>query len=276
MSNLKNENHYLTKIFSYLKKIKSSNLVLSDEDKSIKENDTNISSPFLFQDLYFNLVFYYKSNGNKKITSDEQKYFYEALFVILNIIYESAPQLFKNIKVKLCLIYLIDFFKESKMVNLEIVCKLFFSLKDSFKIIKNNKITYEINKFEEKVFKTSQICFNQFSGDFEIEIENLNKIKDFGKLINIIQNIDNADIPLHLEGFIEYYNEQNSIKPLIIKIYGYIEEINPFKIEKSSSIKYHLYQGYSLYEILFNYKNEGKMINVSEFYNLKAKRITNF
>ena len=276
MSNLKNEEYYLAQIFSSLKQIEDTDSVLPDEDKAIKENDINISSSLIFQDLYYNLVFYYKSNRKEKITTNEQKYVYKALFDMLNIIYESNPKLFRNIQIKLCLIYLIDFFKESKIVNLEIVCKLFFSLKDSFKKIINNKISDEINKFEEKVFETTQICVNKFVGDFQVEIENIDKIKTFGKLIDNIQNLKEEIIPLHLKGFIKYYNKRNNIKSLIIKIYGYIEEINPFKNEKSLNIKYHLYQGYSLYEILLNYKNEEEMIYVSDFYNLKTKRIKNF
>ena len=128
---------------------------------------------------------------------------------MLNIIYESNPKLFRNIKIKLYLIYLIDFFKESKIVNLEIVCKLFFSLKDSFKKIINNKISDEINKFEEKVFETTQICVNKFVGDFQVEIENIDKIKTFGKLIDNIQNLKEEIIPLHLKGFIKYSKQGN-------------------------------------------------------------------
>ena len=54
MSNLKNEEYYLAEIFSSLKQIEDTDSVLPDEDKAIKENDINISSSLIFQDLYYN------------------------------------------------------------------------------------------------------------------------------------------------------------------------------------------------------------------------------
>ena len=44
----------------------------------------------------------------------------------------------------------------------------------------------------------------------------------------------------------EYFNQSIQKKLLIIKIYEYMEEINPFKNDNDKSSDYYLYQGYSL------------------------------
>ena len=85
--------------------------------------------------------------------------------------------------------------------------------------------------------------------------------------------VGDVSIPLHLKGFIKYNNKKEPIKLLIIKIYEYIKEINPFKDYKSSNINYHLYQGYSLYEILLYFNKERATIDIQDFYELKSKRI---
>ena len=79
--------------------------------------------------------------------------------------------LFENIKIQLALIFLINFFKESVIINIEIVCKIFFSLSEIFKNIKNDKINKEVSQFEEKVFETVKLCLNTFIGDFEVELD---------------------------------------------------------------------------------------------------------
>ena len=76
MSDLQNENYYLNEIFSFLKDIEGSKAILPDDDEKLKENKINILSEDLFEDLYYNLLYYYKSNGNKKIESNEQKSLY--------------------------------------------------------------------------------------------------------------------------------------------------------------------------------------------------------
>ena len=175
----------------------------------------------------------------------------------------------------MALIYLIDFFRESKVLNLEIVLKIIFSLQTSFIIINHNKINETICQFESKVFETIKYCFNKFIEDFQIEEENHDTLDNFDKIMNCVQNLFNVNIPFHLKGFINYYYEQNYKKFLLIKMYEYITEINPFKKEKTSNINYHLYQGYSLYEIIFNSENEDHVIDVSYFYNIKNNRIKN-
>ena len=273
MSNLQNENYYLNKIFSFLKDIEGSKAILPDDDEKLKENKINILSEDLFKDLYNNLLYYYKSNGNKKIESNEQKSLYKSLYELLSIIYESDITIFGDINVKLTLVYLIDFFRESKQINLEIVCNVIHSLKDIFSFITNNRIEDIIYEFEVDAYKIAKKCCIVFIGDSDVEIENFEKLDSFGKIIYAIKKLRNVTIPFHLKGFIDYYNMPNNIKPLIIKIYNYIDEINPFKKEKEINNKYYLYQGYSLYEILVNFDEKRVKIHIPEFYELKKNRI---
>ena len=106
----------------------------------LKENEIDISSKNLFKDLYINLLYYYKLNQRTKIETEEQEYFYSALADIFFIIYESDPDYCKeSIEIKLSFIYLIDFFKESKLINLEIICKIFFNLKNCINNLNNKK-----------------------------------------------------------------------------------------------------------------------------------------
>ena len=228
MSNLKNENNYLNKIFSFLKDIDSAKIILPDDDKLLKENEINILSKNLFKDLYNNLLYYYKSNGSKKIETNEQKSFYKSLYELLSIIYESNLDIFRDSSVKLALVYLIDFFRESKVINLEIVFNIIYSLQDIFMNITNNSIKDIIYKFEKDAYKTAKQCLIVFVGDFEVEIENFDKLDSFGKIMYAIKNLYGVKIPFHLKGFIDYYNMQNNIKPLIIKIYNYLKLFNNF------------------------------------------------
>ena len=273
MSDLQDENYYLNEIFSFLKDIEGSKAILPDDDEKLKENKINILSEDLFEDLYYNLLYYYKSNGNKKIESNEQKSLYKSLYELLSIIYESDITSFRNSKVKLTLVYLIDFFRESKLINLEIVCNVIYNLKDIFSYITNNRIEDIICKFEVDAYKIAKQCCIVFIGDSNVEIENFDKLDSFGKIMHAIQKLCNVTIPFHLKGFIDYYEMPNKIKPLIIKIYNYIDEINPFKKEKETNNKYNLYQGYSLYEILVNFNEKRDKIDIPDFYELKKNRI---
>ena len=275
MSDLNNGNFYLNKIFAFLKDIEDEKAFLPDNDKDLKEKEINILSKDLFKDLYNNLLYYYKLNGNKKIESKEQISFYKSLYELLYIIYESNLNIFKDTNAILTLIYLIDFYRESKVINLEIVCNIIYSLKKIFASIKNNRIKDAINEFDANVYETVKKCLIVFIGDFNVDIDDINKLDSFEKIINAIQNLYGVKIPLHLEGFSDYYSINNNTKLLIIKIYNYISVINPFKKENENSTnnKYHLYQGYSLYEILLYFNKERATIDIQDFYELKSKRI---
>ncbi len=130
-----------------------------------------------------------------------------------------------------------------------------------FKNIKNDKINKEVSQFEEKVFETVKLCLNTFIGDFEVELDK-NKLNNFTNIIECLVPLENDSIPLHLKGFMKYNKKNAPIKLLIIKIYEYIKEINPFKDYKSSNINYHLYQGYSLYEIISHNKKYNEKIDI--------------
>ena len=93
MSNEK-EKDYLKKIFSILKNINNANSISPKYTEELKEKELNLLSKNLFEDLYNNLLYYYNSNGKNNISTNEQKNFYNALFDILNIIYDSDSECF--------------------------------------------------------------------------------------------------------------------------------------------------------------------------------------
>ena len=159
-------------------------------------------------------------NETKNISSNEQKYFYRALIDIIRIIFESNPDFFyQDDIIKTVLIYLINFFKESMAVNLEIVCKMFFCLQIIIKNIESDKIYNKESQFETKVLVTIKSCLNKFIGDFEVEIKKLDKLDNFNKIIETLNSLKNIKKPFYLKGFIEYYKKPIQIKLLIIKIY---------------------------------------------------------
>ncbi len=100
------EKEYLKKIFSFLENIDNANVISPNYNEEFKEKELNLLSKNLFEDLYNNLLYYYNSNGKNNIATDEQNNFYNALFDILNIIYESDSDCFlKNTKIQLALIF---------------------------------------------------------------------------------------------------------------------------------------------------------------------------
>ena len=265
---------YLKEIFSFLNDIeKNSNITLPNIE--CKENEINLSSQSLFKELYSNLILYYKINNKRKIETNEQKYFYSALFDVLNIIYNSKSDIFYlNPEIKLTLIYLIDFFKEEKIINLEILCKIFFSLKDIIENLTINKIDAKVFEFETNLYETIKICFDNYVSENEIQIENT-KLNNFNNMIACINSLEKKSLPILLKGFLKYNKKKIQEKLIIIKIYEYIKEINPYKSNKNN-INFHLYQGYALYEI-FRYRKDCKSrINIKGFYNIKNNRIKNF
>ena len=213
------EKEYLKKIFSFLENIDNANVISPNYNEEFKEKELNLISKNLFEDLYNNLLYYYNSNGKNNIAANGQKNVYNALFDTLSIIYDSDPDCFLvKTKIQLALIFLINFFKESVIVNIEIVCKIFFSLSDKFKNIKNGKINKEVSQFEEKVFETVKFCLNKFISDFEIELDN-NNFNSYANIIECLDSLENVSIPFHLKGFMKYNKEKSPIKLLIIKIY---------------------------------------------------------
>ena len=275
MSDLKEED-YLKNIFSFFENIDKENSIIPEYSTNLNEVELNIPSKDLYKDLYNNLLYYYQSNGKKYIETNEQKYFYKALLDLFKIIYESNPYFFfNNDTIQLFFAYLINFFKEFTIVNIDIIFKIFFGLLDEFATIKNDKIKKKVSEFENKAFNAIKSCLTPFIADLDIETGNIDKIDNFEEIINrlIILKSKKVSIPFYLKGFMEYFNQSIQKKLLIIKIYEYMEEINPFKNDNDKSSDYYLYQGYSLYEIL-NYKvlNE---IDISFFNDMKKGRMMN-
>ena len=274
------QNGYLKEIISFLNCKDKDKLIQTY--KELKEFDIDATSNDLYKNLYNNLLYYYKAFKETKFVKNEQRYVFTAILDIVNILYESKQICFnEDIEIKLILIYLIDFFNESKNVDLEIVCKIFFSFKNQMMNLTNIMIDSEIADFEKQIWSTASKCFNRYIHVFENQIKNVDKINDinnFEKLMNYLNSLnynEKETLPFHLQGFTKYYKETKQNKFLLIKIYKYIQEINPYKNEQDN-INYFLYQGYSLYECL-EYKiiysvNEKK---IKEFYDLKKNRFNN-
>ena len=273
MSDLKQE-QYLNKIISLLKDLQKEEIPKLP-DIELEECEINISGENLFKDLYNNLQLYYKLNKKANILINEKKYIFSALVDILSIIYESNPNCFyNNNKLKIALIYLINILKDSTIINMEIACKIIFNLEYQIKNIINEKIDKEVLEFENKVFQTLKICLDKYIQDFEVEIKNYNDLNNFEKMMKCLKTMEEENLPFHLKGFIEYDKMENQKKLLIIKIYEYMKKINPYKDEENNN-NFHLYQGYSLYEILFEVKKKISTVNLEEFNRIRDNRIKN-
>ena len=179
MSDLKEED-YLKNIFSFFENIDKENSIVLEYSTNLNEVELNIPSKNLYKDLYNNLLYYYQSNGKKYIETNEQKYFYKALLDLFKIIYESNPYFFfNNDIIQLFFAYLINFFKEFTIVNIDIIFKIFFGLLDEFATIKNDKINKKVSEFEIKAFNAIRSCLKTFIADLDIETGNIDKIDNF-------------------------------------------------------------------------------------------------
>ena len=124
-------NDYLKLIISYLKD--ESKIAESKMNEEKMEYELDLLSEKLFENLYHNLLFYYKLYKKKNIKTEEQKYFFEEIVNILEIIYVSNPIAFiYNNHVKAVLIYLVNLLKTPITVNPEIVMKIILCFKYIF------------------------------------------------------------------------------------------------------------------------------------------------
>ena len=126
-----------------------------------------------------------------------------------------------------------------------------------------------MEKPEPDINETTNSLINKYIMDSEPKIDfsdtqNKNNFKDKMKCLAIHRN----SLPLYLQGFMKYNREFISKKFLLIKIYGYLEKINPYKNNYMIS---KLYQGYALYEIL-THENIPN-INFNTFNQIKKKRL---
>jgi len=114
----------------------------------------------------------------------------------------------------------------------------------------------------------------KFISDYEIEIKDVNNLNDFSSIMMSLDSLEEESFPLHLKGFIEYNKKKPPVKLLIIKIYEYVEKINPYKYDPKNE-NFHLFQGFSLYEIITYNRYKNPMINIKEFIRIKKNRINN-
>ena len=236
--------------------------------EKINETEIDVVSENIFQQIYYNLLYFNKTGQKDKNNSKEQKYFYDEIVNILNIIHEVEPNLFlEEDFLKGVFIYLISYYKESINISIEIVLKIFFEFSNLFTYITHEKIEEEIHNFEKNIVETIKSLIDRYIGVNQIKIANLDKKDNFVDLMKSIRD----ELPLYLDGFKDYIRLTNQDKFFITKIYKFFELINPFE-SKDEKLFYSLYQGYSLYGTLF-YKKVFN-INFTKFHYIKVNRVS--
>ena len=241
-------------------------------EKELLESKLDVFSEKFYENLFDNFLYFYSINGTKKIDSNEQKYFIEEIVSVLDIIYETFPNIFlKNDFLKSVLIYLVYSLKETRVIRIEIVLKIFFKLFEFFPPKNNKRIIDEVKEFETNIVKLIIKLRNRFVGDSEINLEIPNSENlDFCSVIMYLIPVAES-LPLYLKGFINYNGLSQERKFVIIKLFNYFRKINPFNEEV---INFYLYQGYILYEIVSNNQNAAK-INFNDFAKIKENRVRN-
>ena len=251
------------KDFSQIQKIKT--------NEELVEYKLDVFSDKFYENLFKNFLYFYSINGTKKVDSDEQKYLTKEIVNILHIIYEGFPALFfDNDFLKSVLIYLIYSFKETPIINIEIVQKIFLGFYDLFPLESNKGINEEVIKFEADIVKSIKKLIIKFISNFEINV----KIpKSENNFLNVICYLKPKvkSLPLYLKGFIDYNGLSQQKKFFIIKIYNYFKIINPFQEE---DVYFDLYQGYILYEIISN-KQSGSEIDFINYRKILKNRMKN-
>ena len=259
-------NDYLKLIISYLND--ESKITESKMNDLTKECELDLVSEKLFENLYHNLMFYYKLYGKKNIKTEEQKYFFTEVANILEIIYASIPKAFiYNDHVKAALIYIINALKTPMAVNPEIVMKIFLGFGDIFSNITNKIIEKELLNFEIEAIQIINKLSETYYINFNIKLDLIekNNLNDIISEMSIFQK----NLPIYFLGFIKYNQEPKGKKYLEMKVYKYFNLINKYTEEKFI----HLYKGYLLYGIL-SYKNE-PTIYFNAFKNIQTYRINN-
>jgi len=264
---------YIELIIQYLKDEKKlQEKVKSEELKELKEIKIDIFSNALFQQLYWNLLYFYtikKENFKPK----EQEFLLTEIVELLQIIFESnSSWFFKSDIVKSMLIFAVFSYKETIYMNLESILKIFLQIEDILALfIPNKEIEKEVLNFEIDIIPTIKSLINKYSMDFERPIEITSEKPNFNDLIRVLKE-ENAlnKLPFYLLGFINYNSQLNHKKYLLIKIYKYLEIINPIK---NNELRFKMFQGYALYGIL-SYENY-KKIDFNNFHKINIKRMTN-
>ena len=272
MSELATPMNYINYILQFLKGNSSIKSLFNNE--ITKEYELDLTSSDLYKNLFNNMIYFDIHNKNDKIISEEQNYFYSQIINILDIIHESAPSNFlESDFIQSLLIYIIYSFNTPFKINLEFVIKKFLGFANILQGISNKRIVNTVNEFESKIVQTIDTLINKYIMDFQpvIDFDFSNIKNNFNdKINNLAKYMEN--LPLYLQGFIKYSQQLNSKKFLLIKIYEFIEIINPYKNNNNNMFS-KLYQGYALYEILTH--ENIPFINFKAFNQIKKNRIEN-
>lgn len=261
-------NDYIKLIIEGFKDV--SKIYKNRKAQELNEYEIDIFSKDLFQQLYNNMLCFCTSEKDNTNPNEVQNYFYLEIANILDIFHESNPQAFFYIDfLKSVLILLVYSLKTPIYINLEFVLKIFLGFEDIISCINNKTIDDDVCNFEEYIINTIDILDNKCIIDYEIDLDISNKRSNFNEIIACLILHKNG-LPLYLLGFILYNKLSNKNKFLLIKIYKYIELINPYK---NNDLDFSLYQGYALYGITTN-KNI-PIINFNDFNNIKKNRIKN-
>ena len=271
---------YISLILNYLKD--ESKIPKISDNEELKEYEIDVFSPNFFANLYHNFIYFYQINKKQYISSEEQKYFFEEVVNMLDIIHgESASDFLEDDFLKSILIYLVYSLKETRIDNIEFVLKIFFNLVNFLPLENNNRINDEITKFENDIIETIQKLIKKFIYDFGVDLkisEVSNKYKDIMEYLKYLdRKLKKEKLPLYLKGFIKYYDLGvfNQKKFVIIKMYNYFKKINPAG-DDIDNLDFYLYQGYSLYGILSDNKIQNiPKIDFHEFSKIKQNRIKN-
>ena len=264
---------YIEKIIMLLKEeSKLEKEVKSKEIKELKEIEIDILSKEFFLNLYWNLLYFQSTKKEEsKPKSEEQIFLSKELVELLQIIYESNPEkFFKDNLVKSILIFVVYSYKNPIYMSLESIFNIFLNFEYILVECKSNKdLENEVLKFEKDIIPTIQTLINRYKMDFQKNIKITEQNPKFEQIIiSLTEEIN--DLPLYLLGFINYTMQLNHKKYLLIKIYKYLEIINP---HINNDLNFKLFQGYALYGLL-NYEKQ-KIIDFKNFYKVKEKRMTN-
>ena len=242
------------------------------EIKELKEIKIDILSKDLFLNLYRNLLYYHsKKKEESKPKPEEQIFLSKELVKLLQIIFElNSEKFFVDDLVKSILIFVVYSYNKTIYINLESIFNIFLNLDDILEDFKSSKVIEdEVLKFEEDIIPTIQTLINTYIIDFEKDIKITDKNPNFVQIINALKQ-EKINLPFYLFGFIEYNQLLNHKKYIIIKIYKYLEVINPHKYNDSN---YKIFQGYALHGLL-NYKKLNT-INFKNFFDVYNNRMTN-
>ena len=254
---------------------------IPDFANEFQEKDINPCSDSFFEDLYNNLLYYYKLNGTNNIKTPEQKYFFSEISNMLKIIYKDvSDEVINSDIIKSVLIYLINCLKIDVKINLENFLNIILLLQAGAPDLKE-EVTNEINIFESG--KTKENIINMIANSRDKYVVDFDAaIKDFRNeqnLKNIFKYLDcnKRKLPLYLKGYAQCGTINNETKFCLIKLYNYFKSF----IEKTepvidNKVNYNIYYGYLLYGILKQINSTDEYdINYEQFENIRKNRMKN-